>query len=136
MVSRSLEKMLLIAIGLSTAVIVGVPILMVAIQALQGTSQIELTRAFAESTHDLVEKVDTGEVEDMSIQVDIPDCVTIDVTGSFLGIYCYINGELMESWEETYTHDIDFTGPSGSGSYTVRARLIGEIIELSFTLIT
>jgi uncharacterized protein (UPF0333 family) len=132
MVSRSLEKMLLIAIGLSTAVIVGVPLLMVAIQTLQGTSQIEMARAFAESTHNLVHSIDSGECEDMSVQVNIPDCATIDVDGSFLGIYCYIEGELAESWEETYTHSIEFSGQLDSGSYTVRARLIGEIIELSF----
>lgn len=133
MVSRSLEKMLLIAIGLSTAVIVGVPILMVAIQTLQGTSQVEMARAFAEKTHDLVQSVDTGEFDDDSIQVDVPDSVTIDASGASLRIFCYIEGELVESWEETYTHDIDLSGPSGPGLYTVRARLVGEIIELSFT---
>ena len=133
MVSRSLEKMLLIAIGLSTAVIVGVPILMVAIQTLQSSSQIEMARIFAESTHDLVQSVDTGEFDDKSIQVDIPDCATVEVNGDSLGIYCHINGDLVESWVETYSHDIDFIGSSGSGQYTIRARLVGEIIELSFT---
>jgi hypothetical protein len=133
MVSRTLEKMLLIAFGLSTAIIVGVPILMVAIQALQGSSQIELARAFAEQTHELVQSVDTGEAQDLSIHVEIPNCATINVTGSFIGIYCHIDGELVESWEETYTHDIEFSGPVGSGSYTIQARMVAEKIELSFS---
>jgi hypothetical protein len=92
-----------------------------------------MARAFAESTHDIVQRVDTGEADDVSIQVEIPDCVTIQVDGASLGIYCYIDGNLVESWEETYSHDINFSGPTSSGSFNVRARLVGEIIELSFT---
>jgi hypothetical protein len=80
-----------------------------------------------------VDNVDSGETDDTSIHVDVPDCATIEVFGSFLGIYCYINGELADSWEKTYAHDINLSGPSGSGSYIVQARLVGERIELSFT---
>jgi len=47
MVSRSLEKMMLIAVGLSTAVIIGVPVLLYAIDTMSYSTHLQTAQLAA-----------------------------------------------------------------------------------------
>ena len=72
MVSRSLEKMMLIAIGLTTAVIIGVPVLLYAIDTMTTTQQIQYAHQTADTIFNATQQVDSGDVGELTIQVYVP----------------------------------------------------------------
>ncbi|MFQ5831106.1 MAG: hypothetical protein ACE5H4_00180 [Candidatus Thorarchaeota archaeon] len=133
MVSRSLEKMMLIAIGLTTAVIVGVPILMYAIDTLGTTSQLERARQVAESIHNGTAKVDDGFVNSTVIEITVPEGVTVVADNSTLTIFFEKESMEPRSWSEIYDHEIMLHGPVGSGPYVVNIVLVSSTIEMSFS---
>ncbi len=133
MVSRSLEKMILIAIGLTTAVIVGVPILMYAIDTLGTTSQLEIARQVAESIHNGTARVDDGIVNSTAIEVTVPEGVTLVADNSTLTIFFEKEGIEPRSWSGIYDHAIVLHGPIGPGPYIVNIGLVSSTIEISFT---
>ena len=77
MVSRSLEKMLLIAVGLTMVVMVGVPVLLYSMEAISNASQLEAAQSFADALQDMVAEVDTGQTNNTSLEINLPDYVTI-----------------------------------------------------------
>ena len=79
MVSRSLEKMLLIAVGLTTAVMVGVPVLLVAMDTISNASQLESAQSFAIIMHNVTGQVDSGQTNDTSMEIRVPDYVSMRV---------------------------------------------------------
>ncbi|MFW9799056.1 MAG: hypothetical protein ACFFD9_01335 [Candidatus Thorarchaeota archaeon] len=133
MVSRSLEKMMLIAIGLTAAVIVGVPVLMYAIDTLGATSQLERARQVAQSIHNGAAKVDEGVVNSTVIEVTLPEGVTMSADNTTLTIVFENEGVETSSWSETYDYAIVLSGPSGPGTYIVNITKVSGTIEVSFT---
>jgi hypothetical protein len=133
MVSRSLEKMILIAIGLSTAVIIGVPVLLYTIDTLGNASQLEMAEQFAERLHNLTERVDTGTVNNTSVQINVPEGVSVTSNGGTLTVAFERLGVASQYWGESYGHSILLVPPPNAGTYTLLIQLTGNEIHITFT---
>jgi hypothetical protein len=133
MVSRSLEKMILIAIGLSTAVIIGVPVLLYTIDTLGNASQLEMAEQFAERLHNLTERVDDGTANNTSVLITIPEGVSITSNGATLTVAFENLGVASQYWGETYGHAIVLVSSTGSGAYSLLIQLIGDEIHIAFS---
>jgi hypothetical protein len=133
MVSRSLEKMILIAIGLSTAVIIGVPVLLYTIDTLGNASQIEVAEQFAERLHNLTERVDHGLANNTSVVVSVPEGISVTANGATLTVAFEKLGVASQYWGETYGHSIELVPPIESGTHSLLIQLIGDEIHISFT---
>jgi hypothetical protein len=133
MVSRSLEKMMLIAIGLSTAVIVGVPVLMYAIDTINTTTELQEAQMAAEQIHNATRVVDTGISNSTAITIWLPKGATVSAVGATLTISFW---EVEGSWAETYSHEISVDDPPYNPQdrllYTVEVFMIGNIIHITF----
>ena len=136
MVSRSLEKMMLIAIGLSTAVIVGVPILMYAIDTLSFTSQLQEAQLAAEQIHNVTRNVDTGISNTTSITIWISPGLSVTANGNILVVTYSEEGTTPKTWSASYDHDIVIDYPilttSSRVLYSMEASLVGEVIHIAF----
>ncbi len=132
MVSRSLEKLMLIAIGLTTVVLVGIPILLFAIDTLGNATQLELAQNFSERVHNETQLVDTG-TNNTIIEINIPTGVTVSAEGSTLTVSFQSSGGLITAWEESYSHTISLQAPSGAGPHLMQIAMVAGIIELTFT---
>ncbi|MFW9889141.1 MAG: hypothetical protein ACFFER_13230 [Candidatus Thorarchaeota archaeon] len=132
MVSRSLEKMILIAIGLSTAVIIGVPVLLYTIDTLGNASLLEMAEQFAERLHNLTERVDNGTVNSTSLDIIVPDGVSVISSGGTLTVAFEKLGVPSQDWGETYENSIVLQPPSEPGPYSLVIQLIGSDIHISF----
>lgn len=135
MVSRSLEKMMLIAVGLSTAVIVGVPVLLYAIDTVNAASELELAQTFAQRLHNATDRVDVGIVENVTAQVNVPKHVTVSAAGSILTVSYQREGMEPSVWTDSYSHNIDLVAPDGVGTYSMQVRMVSSTIEITFTLL-
>ncbi|UCH04847.1 MAG: hypothetical protein JSW05_01435 [Candidatus Thorarchaeota archaeon] len=136
MVSRSLEKMLLIAIGLSTAVLVGVPILMYAMDTLGAASQVERASLFADRVHNVTRSIDIGTANNVAIEINVPEGVVITSDGTTLTITFEREGMETRTWSVVYNHSIVLVGPMGAGNYIVYVQLSSATIEITFSLVT
>lgn len=136
MVSRSLEKMLLIAVGLTTAVMVGVPVLLVAMDTISNVSQLESAQSFAITIHNVTGQVDSGQTNDTSVEIRVPDYVSIRVEGNQLVVEYQREGRDAISWTNSYSHPIDLTTPDSVGLYTMRVQLVEGEIKITFVSIT
>jgi hypothetical protein len=132
MVSRSLEKMILIAIGLSTAVIIGVPVLLYTMDTLGNAFQLEMAEQFAERLHNLTESVDNGIANNTSVLISVPEGVSISSNGATLTVAFEKLGVASQYWGETYGHSIELNPPVESGSHSLLIQLIGDEIHISF----
>lgn len=136
MVSRSLEKMMLIAIGLSTAVIVGVPVLMYAIDTINTTSQLQEAQLAAEQIHNATRNVDDGVSNTTTINIWVNPGVTVTANGNTLTVLFSNDGATPRSWAATYNHVISIDHPiltnSGKVQYTVEIVLVDDVIHISF----
>ncbi len=132
MVSRSLEKLMLIAIGLTTVVLVGIPILLFAVDTLGNATQLELAQNFSERVHNETQLVDTG-ANNTIIEINIPTGVTVSAEGSTLTVSFQSSGGLITTWEEGYSHPISLQSPSRSGPHLMHIAMVAGIIELIFT---
>jgi hypothetical protein len=129
--------MMLIAIGLSTAVIVGVPILMYAIDTLSSTSQLQEAQLAAEQIHNVTRSVDTGMSNTSSITIWINPGLSVTANGKIV-IVAY-NGEgttTPKTWSASYIHDIVIDYPILTTNirvlYSMEASLVGDIIHIAF----
>jgi hypothetical protein len=136
MVSRSLEKMILIAIGLSTAVIIGVPVLLYTIDTLGNASQLEIAENFAERLHNLTERVDNEAANNTSVLVNVPDGVSVTSNGATLTVAFEKLGVASQYWGEAYGHSIVLVPPTEPGTYSLLIQLIEDEIFISFALAT
>jgi len=118
MVSRSLEKMLLIAIGLTTVVMVGVPVLLYTMNIITNASQLETAQEFADELHNATGRVDVGQTNHTSMQISVPQFVTVSASGNTLTIIYAKEGLDTFTWSNTYTHPISLDTPPGFGLYT------------------
>ncbi|MEE8182101.1 MAG: hypothetical protein V3T87_02180 [Candidatus Thorarchaeota archaeon] len=132
MVSRSLEKLMLIAIGLTTVVLVGIPILLFAVDTLGTATQLEMAQNFSERVHNETQRVDTG-TNNTLIEISVPTGVTVTVEGSTLTVSFQSSGGQITEWEESYSHPIILQAPSSSGPHLMQIAMIAGIIELTFT---
>jgi hypothetical protein len=132
MVSRSIEKLMLIAIGLTTVVLVGIPILLFAVDTLGNATQLELARNFSERVHNGTQLVDTG-ANDTIIEINVPIGVSVSAEGSTLTVSFQRSGGPITTWEEDYGHTISLQAPNGPGPHLMHIAMVAGIIELTFT---
>ncbi|MHA2353612.1 MAG: hypothetical protein ACXADC_00395 [Candidatus Thorarchaeota archaeon] len=133
MVSRSLEKMILIAIGLSTAVIIGVPVLLYTIDTLGNASQLEIAEQFAERLHNLTARVDIGSTNNTSAAITVPEGASVTSSGTTLTVAFEKLGVASQYWGETYGHSIHLVPPTESGTYSLLIQLLGDELHITFT---
>ncbi|TXT54784.1 MAG: hypothetical protein BAJATHORv1_50035 [Candidatus Thorarchaeota archaeon] len=132
MVSRSLEKMMLIAVGLTTAVLVGVPVLLYAMDTLNNASQLEAAEDFAGKVHSIVNSTDRGISNDTTLQISVPTGISLSSSESTLMITFQKNDLQTITWTETYSHSIELIPPSSTGLYFLTVRLVNEEIIINF----
>jgi hypothetical protein len=132
MVSRSLEKMMLIAIGLSAAVIVGVPVLLYSINILNNTTSFQAAETFAQELHSLVDTIDKTTTNETQVDIVVPQYVTVSSTGTTLTISYQIGGEAPHTWSQVYDNEIDAMSPTHLGSQLVRIQIVDEMIQIRF----
>ena len=123
---------MLIAIGLTTVVLVGIPILLFAVDTLGNATQLELAHNFSERVHNETQLVDTG-ANNTIIEINIPTGVTVSADGYTLTVSFQSSGGLVTMWEEDYSHIISLQAPSGSGPHMMHIVMVAGIIELTFT---
>ncbi len=135
MVSRSLEKMLLIAVGLSAAVLVGIPILMYSINAMNSTSQLQMAETFAGHVHDYVDIVDNGNSTGITTEINVPSSVTVSAIGDTLTVTYQPEGQQATSWSESYMHPISIIAPNDAGTYTLQVQITEGNLVIVFSQI-
>ncbi len=135
MVSRSLEKMMLIAVGLSTAVIIGVPVLLYAIDTMSYTTHLQDAQNAANDIFEAVEQLDTGIVNSTTVRVHIPTGMLMDSSGTLLTISVLIN-EVTTSWSHSYTHQLTINPPTEAGLYDLHFEMISNVIHITYTWIS
>ena len=135
MVSRSLEKMMLIAVGLSMAVIIGVPVLLYAIDLMSDTTHLQDAQNAADDIFEVVNQLDTGILNSTTIQVHIPTGMLMEASGSSLTISVLING-VTTTWSHSYTHQIMINPPTEAGLYNLHFEMISNVIHITYTWIS
>jgi hypothetical protein len=132
MVSRSLEKLLLIAIGLSMVVMVGVPVLIYTMDTLSSASQLESAHAFADRLHNYTARVDQGLEESISVQVTVPSYIEMSSAGNTLVVSFVKDDNQVATWSESYLHSVNVSEPASPGVYTLVIALNGDTVEIEF----
>jgi len=136
MVSRSLEKMMLIAIGLSTVVIVGVPVLMYAIDTINTTNQLQEAQRAAEQMFNATALVDDGVTNTTSINVWLNSGVSVTASGNTLTVVFAESPGLQRAWDQTYINEISIDTPNLSHVETTLYRMevvmVAGVIHISF----
>jgi len=122
----------LIAIGLTTVVLVGIPILLFAVDTLGNATQLELAHNFSERVHNETHLVDTG-ANNTIIEINVPTGVTVSAEESTLTVSFQNEGGLITNWEVGYNHMISLQAPSGPGPHLMHIAMVAGIIELTFT---
>jgi len=133
MVSRSLEKMMLVAVGLTTAVIVGVPVLLYAIDTVNAASEFELARTFAQEVQNATVRVDLGVVANVISNVYVPNGVTVTATGNTLAVSFQKSTQEPIVWTSSYAHNIVIVGaPISAETCNMEVRMTSGTIEIIF----
>jgi hypothetical protein len=135
MVSRSLEKMMLIAVGLSTAVIIGVPVLLYAINTISYSTHLQDVQVAAQDIFAAANRVDSGEQDNVTIQVHIPTGVTMIANGNMLTISVFIDNQ-QSVWSETFTHQISINPPTEAGNYHMTFTMISDVMYITYSWIS
>ncbi|MBN2229608.1 MAG: hypothetical protein JW779_08420 [Candidatus Thorarchaeota archaeon] len=139
MVSRSLEKMMLIAVGLSTAVIIGVPVLLYAIDTMATTQHLQEGELAAQQIFNATRQVDVGEYDSRSIQVYLPAGISITTDSDYTLIITLNLGVDPPAsnaiWSETFLHPIVISPPTESGNYNMTFTLESNVIYITYSLI-
>ncbi len=133
MVSRSLEKMMLIAIGLTTVVVIGVPVLIFAMDTINTTTRIQAAESFAQQIFNASLQVDSGEVEEKTIQVVVPSNMTIEAIGeSLIVTYTRVGTEDL-TWSQDFSHQVHVLTPTTPGAYILHIILDEDRLVLEFS---
>jgi len=138
MVSRSLEKMMLVAVGLTTAVLVGTPVLLYAVVTMDMAAQVGQAETLADTMHNATGKVDTGNTSEIIVEVVVPKYTNVTALGTTLTVTFRRENTEPIIWSETYSHNIVMqAGPSFTpGAFFVRIRLVADTIEIRFSSTT
>ena len=127
---------MLIAIGLSTAVIVGVPVLMYAIDTINTTSQLQEAQFAAEQIHNATRVVDNGVSNTTAINIWAKPGLSVTADGDTLTVSFSNDGATPMTWTGTYNHDIviDYSISSHISEtlYSVEIVLVDNVIHISF----
>ncbi len=127
---------MLIAIGLSTAVIVGVPVLMYAMDTISTTSQLQEVQLVAEQIHNATSDVDSGVSNTTAINIWVNPGITVITNGNTLTVLFSENGGAPRSWSETYNHDISVDNTillhETKTLYSMEVVLVVDVIHISF----
>ena len=132
MVSRSLEKMLLIAVGLTSVVIVGVPVLFHTLNTISAASNLSMANDFADRVHNATGRVDSGSTESVSIEILVPDYVSVTVSNDSMTILYESTDGSVREWTRGYSHELVLTPPNNSGSHLLSIGLVEEKIYVEF----
>ncbi|TFF84417.1 hypothetical protein EU524_01115 [Candidatus Thorarchaeota archaeon] len=130
MVSRSLEKMMLIAIGLTAVVIVGVPVLMFAIETLNTSARLEMASEAAQELLNATDLVDTGQLNDTTIHIRIPTGVSISSEGSTLTILFVTPDGTQTTWSNTFTHLVFIDPIDEAGEYYFYIHMVEGAVQI------
>ena len=125
---------MLIAVGLSTDVIIGVPVLLYAINTMSYSVHLQDAQWAAVDIFNATEMLDTGTSDNLTIRVHIPTGMSMTADGSTLTISVLINGQTT-SWVETYTHSIVINPPTEAGIYDIEFTLISNVIHITYDFI-
>jgi hypothetical protein len=117
MVSRSLEKMMLIAVGLTAVVIVGVPILMFSIETLNTSTRLSMADQAADQLLNATRRVDTGELNSTVISIRIPSGVTVSADGYTLTVLFEAPDGTPTLWSGAFTHLVEMDPITQAGEY-------------------
>lgn len=127
---------MLIAIGLSTAVIIGVPVLMYAIDTINTTSQLQEAQLIAEQIHNATSNIDTGASNSTTINIWVIPGVTVTSNGNTLTVAFSNNEGTPTTWPAAYNHEIVIddviTSHQDRTLYTLDVTLVGDTLHLSF----
>ena len=126
---------MLIAVGLSTAVIIGVPVLLYAIDTMSSSSHLQSAQVAAEDIFDATEDLDTGSLNTTTIRIHIPTGMSMSADGSTLSISVLINGQTT-SWFQSYSHQIVINPPTEAGTYDMEFNMISNVIHITYTFIS
>ncbi len=124
---------MLIAIGLSTVVIIGVPVLIFTMDTLSNASQLEAAQTFAQRLHNYTGRVDTGSQENIAVEMTVPSYVELRTSGNTLTIAFVKEGVQEAIWSETYSRNIVLIPPDEPGIYTLTISLSGDDIQIAFS---
>ncbi len=127
--------MMLIAVGLSTAVIIGVPVLLYAIDTMSYSTHLQDAHLAADNILHATEQLDTAELNTTTIRVHIPTGMSMVVDGSTLTISVLINSQTT-SWSDSYTHQIVINPPTEAGTYDMEFTMISNVIHITYTLVS
>ncbi|TFG26857.1 hypothetical protein EU527_19255 [Candidatus Thorarchaeota archaeon] len=138
MVSRSLEKMMLIAVGLSSALIIGVPVLLYAINTMTTTQQIQYAQQASEAIFNATQQIDDGELTDITIQAYIPSkfAMMTDESGFTLQISIDTGRpqpETCMTWSEVFNHQIVVNYPLEPGNYYFTFAMVSNVIHITYS---
>jgi len=127
---------MLIAVGLSTVVIIGVPVLMYAIDTINTTSQLQEVQLAAEQIHNATRDVDSGVTNSTTVDVWIHPGVIISANTNTL-VVSFDNGETApKTWSISYNHnisiDVNIKERSYRTQYRMGVQMIGSIIHITF----
>ena len=125
--------MLLIAIGLTTVVMVGVPVLLYAMDTLSSASELERAQSFANRVHNATDIVDLGQINYTSMEIVVPQYVSVSAAGNTLTVTYTKEGADSFFWSNTYTHPISLTAPQGAGIYIMSISIESGEVQLVFT---
>ena len=126
---------MLIAVGLSTAVLIGVPVLLFAIDTMSSSAHLQDAQIAAEDIFAAAEQLDTGALNSTTIRVHIPTGVSMIADGSTLTISVLINGQTT-NWSDSYTHQIVINPPTEAGIYDIEFTMISNVIHITYSFIS
>lgn len=124
---------MLIAIGLTTVVIIGVPVLMYTMDTLSKVSQLEAAQSFADKLHNYTTRVDMGLQEDVVIEIVVPGYIDISASGNTLSIAYVKDGTQEAIWSESYLHAVLVIPPQETGIHMMSITLVADVIEIAFS---
>jgi len=127
--------MMLIAVGLSTAVIIGVPVLLYAIDTMSYTTHLQDAQNAADDIFDAVSQLDTGALNSTTVRVHIPTGMSMVASESSLTISVFIN-EVSTVWSNSYSHQIVINPPTEAGLYDIQFEMVSNVIHITHTWIS
>jgi hypothetical protein len=122
-------------VGLSTAVIIGVPVLLYAIDTMSYSVHLQDAQLAADNIFTATEQLDTGTLNTTTTRIHIPTGMSMVADGSTLTISVLVNGQTT-TWSDSYTHQIIINPPTEAGTYDIVFTLISNVIHITYTYIS
>lgn len=129
---------MLVAVGLTTAVLVGAPVLLYAIVTMDSAAQVRQAETLADTIHNATGKVDTGNASEVTFEVVVPKYTNVTALGNTLTVVYRRENTEPIIWSETYGHNIVMlAGPSfAPGAFYVQVKHVADVIEIRFSFTT